>query len=339
MPVRDAIRFLLLALTVSIAAAPARADDSAVVFIYHRFGEDAYPSTSVKIEQFRAQVEELKSGGYKVLPLAEIAERIRNRQSVPDRTVGLSIDDAYRSAYEVAFPLLKQAGFPFTVFVATDSIGNKDMMSWDQLREIKAAGNMIGGHSASHPHMPALSLERNRAELERSNRVYQAELGEVPKIFAWPYGEYSLALKPLVQEFGYTVAFGQHSGVIGPTSDFNFLPRFAINENYGELARFKLAARSLALPVLDVTPADPLLTSKTNPPAFGFTVGDGVCSLDSLRCYAAGQKVDLQKLGERRVELRVERPYPPGRARINCTLPADGGRWRWFGTQFYVIKN
>ena len=79
-----------------------------------------------------------------------------------------------------------------------------------------------------------------------------------------------------------------------------------------------------ALPVTDVVPADPLLTSKTNPPAFGFTVADGIGSLDSLRCYADGQKVDMQRLGERRVELRVERPYPPGRVRVACTLPGRG---------------
>lgn len=339
MSVRRAMRFLLWAAFPAALPAPAPAAESAVVFVYRRFGDEASSSTSVRVEQFKAHMEALKTGGYTVLPLAELVARIQGGQGVPDRTVGLSIDDGHRSAYEIAFPILKAAGFPFTVFVATDQIGKGDTMSWDQLREIKAAGNTIGGQAASRPHMATQSPETNRAELERSRRAFEAELGEVPRLFAWPYGEYALALKPLAQEFGYTVAFGQHSGVIGPTSDFFFLPRFVLNETYGEIERFKLAARALALPVSDVTPADPLLTPKTNPPAFGFTVGEGVGSLDSLRCYADGQKVDVQRLGERRVEIRVERPYPPGRVRINCTVPAEGGRWRWFGTQFYVRRN
>jgi peptidoglycan/xylan/chitin deacetylase (PgdA/CDA1 family) len=330
-------RFLLSALLAVVPLA-ARAADSAVVFIYHRFGEDSYPSTSVRADQFAAQVEELKTGGYTVMPLPEIVAKLRSGEGVPPRTVGLSIDDAYRSAYEVAWPLLRRANMPLTVFVSTDMIGNRDMMSWDQLREMKRAGVTIGGHTASHPHMPALPIERNREEIAKSHRAYQAELGEVPTIFAWPYGEYALSLKPLMAEFGYTVAFGQHSGVIGPGADYFFLPRFAINENYGEIARFRLAARSLALPVTDVTPADPLVSARNNPPAFGFTVDPSVGALDSLRCFADGQKVDLQRLGERRVELRVERPYPPGRARINCTLPT-GGTWRWFGMQFFVTRN
>ena len=329
-------RFLLSALLAAMPLA-AEAADSAVVFIYHRFGEDSYPSTSVRIDQFSAQVEELKSGGYAVLPLPEIVAKLRSGEGVPARTVGLSVDDAYRSAYEAAWPLLRRANMPFTVFVSTDTIGNREMMSWEQLREMKRAGVTIGAHTASHPHMPALSIERNREEIAKSHRAYQSELGELPTLFAWPYGEYSLALKPLMAEFGYAVAFGQHSGVIGPGADYFFLPRFAINENYGEIARFRLAARSLALPVTDVTPADPLVGARNNPPAFGFTVDPSAGPLESLRCFADGQKVDLQRLGERRIELRVERPYPPGRARINCTLPT-GGTWRWFGTQFYVTR-
>ena len=100
-------RFLLSAL---MAAAPlaAEAADSAVVFIYHRFGEDSYPSTSIRAEQFAAQVEELKTGGYTVLPLHEIAAKLKSGEGVPPRTVGLSVDDAYRSAYEIAWPLLRR---------------------------------------------------------------------------------------------------------------------------------------------------------------------------------------------------------------------------------------
>src|SRR5438105_4109624 len=100
MSVRDAKRLLIAA---ALLAVPAQgfADDSAVVFIYHRFGEDAYASTSIKAEQFAAQVEELATGGYTVLPLEEIVARLRSTAGVPDRTVGLSMDDAYRSAYDV----------------------------------------------------------------------------------------------------------------------------------------------------------------------------------------------------------------------------------------------
>jgi peptidoglycan/xylan/chitin deacetylase (PgdA/CDA1 family) len=319
-----------------LAAAPARAGESAVVFMYHRFGDRAYPSTDIRLDQLDAQIAELKSGRYAVLPVPEILRRLAARAALPDRAIGLTVDDAYESFYRNGWPRLKAAGLPVTLFVATDAIGHPGMMTWDQIREVKAAGATIGAHSAAHAHMVALGAERAGADLVRSNARFKAALGAAPTVFAWPYGEYALALKPLLTETGYVAAFGQHSGAIGPGADFAYLPRFALNEHYGEMGRFRLAANALPLPVRGVTPTDPTLGPRGNPPAFGFTVVEGVTRLDRLRCYFDGRTARLQRLGERRIEVRFEAPFRPGRSRINCTMPADGRRWRWFGTQFYV---
>ena len=75
-------------------------------------------------------------------------------------------------------------------------------------------------------------------------------------------------------------------------------------------------------------------------PPFGFTViGDAVKGLSQLACYTAGQgRARIERLGAARIEVRVSRPFQPGRTRINCTIPARDQRWRWFGMQFYVPK-
>ena len=112
------------------------------------------------------------------------------------------------------------------------------------------------------------------------------------------------------------------------------LPRFTLNETYGGIDRFRLAANALPLPVTDVLPSDPVL--QVNPPAFGFTVRPGLTSLAQLACFASGQgRTKLQRLGNR-IEVRVTEPFPPGRSRINCTMPGPDQRWRWFGMQFFV---
>ena len=104
----------------------------------------------------------------------------------------------------------------------------------------------IGAHSATHAHMPDLGAAANRAEIERSNARFKAELGFVPALFAYPFGEASRALAALAAETGrYAAAFGQHSGVVHGGGDFFYLPRFAINEHYGALDRLRLAARAL----------------------------------------------------------------------------------------------
>ena len=321
--------------------APVMAADSAVVVMYHRFGESTHPSTNIRIEQFESHVAELADPKYTVLPLPEIVQKLKARQPLPDRTVGISIDDAFLSVYREAFPRLQKAGLPFTLFVATDPVDRRigGYMNWDQIRELRKAGVTIGSQTHTHLHMARSSDERNRGELEKSNERFRAELGEVPSIIAYPYGEYSLAVGRISKEAGLTIGFGQHSGVLHTESDMMYLPRFAMNENFGGISRFKLAVNALPLTVTEVSPADPLLSGENNPPILGFTVkGPAAERLAGLACYASGQgKARMERLGPR-VEVRLQEAFSPGRARINCTMPTRSGRWRWYGLQFYVPR-
>lgn len=315
----------------------AAAETGAVVFMYHRFGETKYPSTNITLKQFEAHIRELTSGPYRVLPLPEIIKALRRGSPLPDRTVGLSIDDAFLSVYTEAWPRLKKSGLPFTLFVATGVVDQKvrGYMNWDQIREMASAGVTIGGHTVSHLHMPDANQSKIQEEIEYSNNRFKKELGQGPEIFAFPYGESSLAVQEGVKENGFLAAFGQHSGAFGGRGNFFDLPRFAMNENYANLARFKLAANALPLPITDITPADPLISSE-NPPAMGFTAQPGIKEMDRLACFSSHEgRARLERLGERRFEIRVERAFPKGRTRVNCTLPAGQGRWYWFGRQFY----
>ncbi|MEE8559752.1 MAG: polysaccharide deacetylase family protein [Alphaproteobacteria bacterium] len=333
------VLFLVLGVTMAVIGprVSARAANSAVVFQYHRFGESSWRSTNIRIEQFEAHLKELKEGGYVVLPLLQIISALKSGEALPDKTIGISIDDAFLSAYHEAWPRLAAAGFPFTLFVATDAIDRKvgKHMSWDQIRELARTGVTIGSQSASRLHMAAATPRRNAEDLAKSNARFTAELGKRPKLFAYPYGEASLAVKNIVVEAGFTAAFGQHSGVAHGKANLFFLPRFTLNEAYGGSDRFRLTARALPLPVSEITPADTLL--KRNPPAFGFTVDPGLKSLDRLACYHSRQgKLPIERLGTHRIEVRPKAPFRPGRARINCTMPGPDNRWRWFGTLFYV---
>ncbi len=95
---------------------------SAVVVIYHRFGEDTLPSTNISLDQFEAHLRLLQDGNYNVVPLEEVVIALRDGTALPDRTIAITIDDTFRSIYTEAFPRFQVAGFPFTVFVNTDSV-------------------------------------------------------------------------------------------------------------------------------------------------------------------------------------------------------------------------
>lgn len=325
---------------VFIAAAQASEPATkAVVIMYHRFGETDFPSTNVTMDQFRAHIEELKTGGYSVESLPKIVAALRNGDSLPPKTVGLSVDDAYESVYTRAWPLLREAGYPLTVFVATDPVDRKlpRYMNWEQLRELAEQGVTIGSQTKSHPHMADHASDSIKAELRQSNALFEEKLGHAPDLFAYPYGEANNNVMALVKSEGFVAAFGQHSGAIGTGGELYYLPRFAMNEAFGSLDRFKLAANALPIRAGDVTPDDPTISSP-NPPLIGFTLTWPDKGLDRLNCYSSHtDTLDVQRLGKR-IEVRTETAMPPGRTRLNCTMPAGNGRWYWFGRQFYVPK-
>jgi len=330
-----------LAAQQSGAGAPAAIDRGAVLLMYHRFGEDDLPSTSVRLAQFEAHLAELTSGRYTVLPLPEIVTRLAAGTALPDRTVAITIDDAALSVYREAWPRLKAAGLPFTVFVSTEPLdgGFAGSMSWPQLREMAADPLVtVGNHGHRHAHMAWLTPAEQRADIAQATARFQAELGAAPTLFAYPYGEMSQALRRTVMEAGFAAAFGQQSGVAGALGDRLALPRFPLNEAYGEMDRFRLVANALPLPVDGVTPADMALAeAAANPPNVGFSVVAPPGDLGALNCFASAGEMEMLRL-DRRIELRFADPLPTGRLRINCTLPAEGGRWRWFGMQFVVAR-
>jgi len=329
-------RFLAMSVLLLSFLGSAFAADHAVILMYHRFGEDRLPSTNIRLDQFDAHLEKLSSGNYSVWPLAKIVDHLQKDMPLPDRTVAITIDDAYLSVFTEAWPRLKAKGFPFTVFVATDPIDRKHRgyMSWDQLRQLQADGVGIGSQTASHPHMHLSSLADVDAELEKSNQRFLTELGLRPNLFAYPYGEYNLAVIERVKAAGFIAGFGQNSGIAHGYDGYFELPRFAMNEQYGAMDRLTLAIDGLPLKANQILPADVVIAK--NPPDFGFTLAPEIATNNQLRCFNnTYDQLRISRLGPR-AEVRFPGPLPSGRARVNCTMPGPDGRWRWFGKQFLV---
>ncbi len=323
-------------------AGGARAADSAVVLAYPDIGGTRM-SSSVTLQQFEAHIAELKSGRYKVLPLGRIVRALRAGEALPDRAVALTFDSAHRSIYRHAWPRLREAGMPFTVFVPSERVqpGSTDYLDWDELRAMAAAGVTIGSQGAADLRLASTAIDRVAADIARSTEKLRHELGAAferqPMLFAYPYGEWSAAVAAEVEAAGYVAAFGQHSGVAHASANRFGWPRFLFNQNFGDLERFRTAANALPLPIRDLVPSDPLL--KENPPALGFTVDPIVGKLEQFGCFASEQgRVLVEMLGDTRVEVRMPGAFKPGRARVNCTMPGPDGRWRWLGIPLFVPK-
>ena len=222
-------------------------DKGVIALMYHRFNENKYPSTNIKNEIFLEHLDEINNSEIEFIPFDKFSQIIKTKME--KNYLLLTIDDAFESFYTNAWPVLKKKKIPFILFVSTREIGKYGYMTWQQIKEIESSNlATIGNHSHTHEYLIDWEEEKIRDDLEKSIKIFKENLGYSPKLFSYPFGEYSTTLKKIVTDLNFEFAFGQHSGVIDPSKDFLELPRFPINEKYGELKRFKSIIQNLTFP-------------------------------------------------------------------------------------------
>lgn len=320
---------------------------SAVVFTYHRFGETAYKSTNIRIEQFEQHLNYLEKNNFNVWPLSKIVLYITDGITIPEKTVALTIDDAYLSIYKKAYPLLKKKKFPFTVFVNTSVIVGKSStyMNWPQMREMSLNGAEFSNHSLTHDVlMPRnnekkyewksrLNKEINGAQIELQKKL-GADTNNNPKILSYPYGEYTLKTANHIRSLGY-VGVTQTSGAIDLNSDLRTLPRFAMSEIFGNINDFILKSNTLAFPIASASIYEPLIKD-TNPPTLVLKLKHPV---KRMKCFISnGQEIKVKFNSELEVEIQANQALKAPRNRYTCTAPAKNGRWYWF-SHLWIIKD
>jgi len=333
----------LITILLLSGAAQASPPSGAVVLMYHHFGEARYPTTNVSLQQFDAHLSYLAQNRFEVWPLEEIIAQLKAAKPLPSRVVAITIDDAYRSIYDHAYPRLKARGWPFTVFVSTDAVDKKmpAFMSWDQMREMQGHGASFANHSSRHDYLITQQKgepfsawqQRIRTDLQHAQQRLQQELERALPLFAYPYGEYNPALQQIIKEFGWT-AFGQQSGVVSQYSDRLALPRYPMAEQFADLGQFETKVMSLPLPVLSAAPVDPII-DRQNPPRLQLTVAQHQdIQLDQLNCFASNQgAAKVTWINRKRGQLTVEahKPFGSRRSRYNCTAPSRAsGRYYWY---------
>lgn len=337
---RPALFLPLLALGLLLAGA-SRAD--LVVLQYHHVSPSTPASTSTTPSLFRAQMEMIEELGLEVVSLEEgtraaLAGELSDRQQV-----AITFDDAYESVWSTAAPILEEFGYPFTVFVNTDAVGDRGVMTWDQLREWADAPHvLIANHSHNHGHLPQKPGESDEAwrdriqvSLDKAQDLLQQKLGTSPPLFAYPYGEFDDKLERAVAKRDW-YGYGQQSGPIGATSSPTRLPRFPMATAYGQLDSLETKLRSRALPVsADQLPGGVL---KDNPPLLELELPDELAPA-RLTCFASGQgRIDVDQVGGQRVEIQADNRFTSRRLRYNCTYPIGGGRFYWLSHQWVNLE-
>ena len=201
---------------------------NAHVFVYHRFGDDRYPSTNTTIMQLENQFEYLKKNNYVVVPIEKIIDKVKNKQKVPDKWVAFTIDDAYKSFYEHGLEIFKKYNYPFALYVYVEASNKKyrDFMTWEQLKVASKHGT-IGLHSYSHKRMTTLSSQEIYEDTKKSFDMFTLKMGFEPKTYVHPYGEYDDKVLKELDKFKFDAIFNQSTGSINKDSKLNDLHRIA----------------------------------------------------------------------------------------------------------------
>ena len=317
-----------------------------VVLQYHHVSEDTPSSTSLSPSQFIEHMQLLEDLGFEVVDLesatlALLNPKATNEYDKTTKQVAISFDDAYDSIFTHAHPELKRRNWPYTVFVNTQAVnqGHRGLMSWQQLQTLIDEGVTIANHSSTHAHLPsippAMSLEQwLEAEVLQAQKELQTRLSKVSTMFAYPYGEFTLAMLPWFEKQGI-LAFGQQSGPIGPLSHPQALSRFPAAGIYANPQTLKTKLLSLALPLSSSQFREPVLTTDNNPPTLTLELIPADYNPERLQCFASQQgaidtvvTTDNQKII---LTTQASKPLTGARSRYNCTVPSSQpGRYYWY---------
>ncbi|WP_430932196.1 polysaccharide deacetylase family protein [Saccharicrinis sp. 156] len=308
-------------------------DFSAVGLVYHRFGDDRYPSTNTPLDKFEEQLLYLTQNGFKTYTVSGLIKGANDSA----KKIFITVDDGLKSFYTNGWPLLKKYNCKATLFVNTESVGWGDYLNWEQLKKLAEAGIEIGSHS--HKHTYFLNIPDSMREqvflkdLDISEQLFKDSLGFVPKTYAYPYGEYDEQMANLLKKRGYEMSFAQNSGVWNYRTHPFAIPRFPIAGNYVEMEQFRLKVNM-----------KPILIGNVSDFPFELSAGekmylrlsvDSVHNLHRVNCfYNNKSNSDIYQFKDDTIRVSVKMPNNFRRVLLTFTSTDATNQWYWWSKLF-----
>jgi peptidoglycan/xylan/chitin deacetylase (PgdA/CDA1 family) len=314
-------------------------------FVYHRFGDNRYPTTNISVEDFNNHLQYLSENNFNVITLGNALQLLSTNAEIPHKTVVLTIDDGYKSFLDNGMPLLRKYGYQATLFVNTNASGS-DLLNWDEILALKNEGIEIGNHSHAHPYFVNENkgniLSQFREDLLLSQTIFKEKLGYSPELYAYPYGEYTTEMKDELKLFGFVAAAAQNSGVVSQYSDLYALPRFPSSGNYATLSKFIEKANMMALPVETLSKYNPIIEGE-NPPVLKLKLlKPELINLKSFSCFVGGLQNCTIKYDEENhlITLISNQALKARRTLYTLTAKSNSktGGWYWYSF-LWIISN
>lgn len=217
----------------------AREKTRVAILGYHNFSETkAVTRMLMRTSELRSQMESIRQSTFSVISMQEFLEWRFGTRLLPEKCILITLDDGWRSVYTDAYPIFKEYGYPFHLFLYTDYLsGRGDSMTPDMVREMQQHGASVGSHSATHPLPNQWKSAQNKGE-EAYERMMDREMGDTRKqleslfgtinTYCYPGGYNDATMQKKLQEHGYAAAFTVIPGKVKNTISPLAIDRYMI---------------------------------------------------------------------------------------------------------------
>ena len=207
------------------------------VLAYHRVREIPEYGMDVSAIEFKRQMEWLAHEGWRTISLDRIKECLDQDLKLPDKSFAITFDDGHKDNYTQALPVLKKYGFSALVYLTAGYIGTVkytvkttagrqwlaekpanwqeretvnfrkfEFLSWEEIKEMKAAGLEFGSHTLTHPHLTTLPPVEQQREIGEAKKNIAGKLDITVKHFCYPYQDFNRETEELVAQAGFLTA-------------------------------------------------------------------------------------------------------------------------------------
>jgi peptidoglycan/xylan/chitin deacetylase (PgdA/CDA1 family) len=321
-----------------------------VILQYHHVSETTPASTSISPTQFALHMQYLADNNFQVIALSTLIDSIKKQQTLPNKSVVITFDDAYLDIASNGKPILDKYQYPYTIFVNPSIVerNSDSYLSWQQLKSLADEGVIIANHGMAHDSMARIPdgiseqdwLAQHSTSLLAAEKLIEEKTGKSWRYFAYPYGEYTPAIQQWVTQNNF-VAFSQQSGAVGLQSDITSIPRFPVSQPYDQLSSLRDKLNSLPFEISIAAESNETIYQQGESKSVTFNVEVEDFNQSQLHCYISGlgrQKLTWQ--GERSFTINYSAPLPTGRVRCNCTAPSisEPGRYYWYSKPWFILK-
>ncbi|NEW05792.1 polysaccharide deacetylase family protein [Paenibacillus sp. SYP-B3998] len=202
---------------------------SIIALNYHSIGDEPDNTLVLHPDKLIQQMAYLKEHNYTPVTLDTFLLTLEKKKPAAVKQILITFDDGYADNYELAMPILKQYGFPATLFFSPGFVGKPDYLSWEQVKEMQQAGWDIQPHGMTHPHLSKLSEEEQKKEIYLAKAQMEEQLGTKANVFCYPYGEFNQQTLIILKNAGFRYAFTIEQGKTTSSQQPYHLKRIYVN--------------------------------------------------------------------------------------------------------------